>query len=76
MQRIIKLGVDDRDPCCEICVFSRKMPGLDDLYCNKKGMVKPAYHCKKFSLDITAKTSRRKRTLNKKDISELDFSIN
>ena len=64
MQSIIKLGRDDRPPACAICIYSRAMTGLDELMCAKKGIVSPDYLCKKFSLDITAKTARRKRALD------------
>ena len=64
MQSIIKLGQDDRAPGCAICIYSREMAGLTEFLCAKKGVVPPDYVCKKFSLDITAKTARRKRTLD------------
>jgi hypothetical protein len=65
MQSIIKLNSDDRPPSCEICVYSRKLSGLKELSCSYYGIVSPDYVCKKFSLDIMAKTARKKRFLDK-----------
>lgn len=75
MQSIIKLGPDDQKPDCSCCVYSKKLPGLKELSCEKKGIVSPDYICKKFSLDIMAKTARRVRTLDKSKIEKMDFSI-
>ena len=74
MQSIIKLASDDRPPVCAICIYSREMAGLSELLCDKKGIVPSDYVCKKFSLDITAKTARRKRTLDTPALPE-DFAI-
>lgn len=75
MQSIIKLGPDDRNPECSCCVYSKKLPGLNELSCEKKGIVSPNHCCKKFSLDIMSKTASRKRTLDKQKIEKMDFSI-
>lgn len=75
MQSIIKLNADEQSPCCRVCVYSRQLSGLNELSCEKKGIVTADYLCKKFSLDIMAKTSRRKRFLDKSKISPDDFSI-
>lgn len=75
MQSIIKLNADEQSPNCSICVYSRKLSGLDELSCEKKGIVSSDYVCKKFSLDIMAKTARRKRFLDKSKIMSEDFSI-
>lgn len=71
MQRIIKLNSEDKPQSCEVCVYSRKLSGLNELSCSKKGIVSPDYICKKFSLDITAKSARKKRFIEK--ISAEDF---
>lgn len=75
MQSIIKLGADDREACCSICVYSKPLAGLNELSCEKKGIVSPDHLCKKFSLDIMAKTAIRKRSLDKDKIEKMDFSI-
>ncbi|MBR5517668.1 MAG: hypothetical protein IKV86_01415 [Clostridia bacterium] len=75
MRSIIKLSEDDRNPCCSICVYSKALAGLNELSCEKKGIVSPDHICKKFSLDIMAKTAIRKRSLDKSKISKMDFSI-
>ncbi len=75
MQSIIKLSSDDREPCCEICVYSKSLAGLKELSCEKKGIVSPDHLCKKFSLDIMAKTDKRNRSLDKSKIAKMDFSI-
>ncbi len=75
MQSIIKLSSDDREPCCSICVYSKSLAGLKELSCEKKGIVSPEHFCKKFSLDIMAKTAKRNRSLDKSKIAKMDFSI-
>jgi len=75
MRSIIKLNPDDQQPKCAICVYSKPFAGLTELSCEKKGVVAPDYICKKFSLDIMAKTSRRKHSLGNKGLSADDFSI-
>ena len=75
MQSIIKLGPDDRAASCSCCVYSKPLAGLNELSCEKKGIVSPDHVCKKFSLDIMAKTARRKRSLDKSKIEKMDFSI-
>ncbi len=75
MQSIIKLSADDREACCSICVYSKPLAGLNELSCEKKGIVSPDNLCKKFSLDIMAKTAMRKRSLDKSKIEKMDFSI-
>lgn len=75
MQSIIKLGAEDRQPACSCCVYSKKLPGLNELSCEKKGIVSPDYVCKKFTLDIMAKTAKRKRSLDKSKIEKMDFTI-
>lgn len=75
MQSIIKLGPDDVSPACKFCVYSKKLSGLTELSCEKKGIVSPDYVCKKFSLDILAKSAKRKRSLDKSKIEKMDFSI-
>ena len=75
MQSIIKLGPDDIKPSCSCCVYSKKLAGLNEMSCKHKGIVSPDYICKKFSLDIMAKTARRVRTLDKSKIEKMDFSI-
>lgn len=64
MQSIIKLNTDEQPPSCSVCIYSRKLSGLGELSCLKKGIVSADYLCKRFSLDITAKTARRKRAPN------------
>ncbi len=75
MRSLIKLNEDDRSPCCEMCVYSKKLAGLNELSCEKKGIVSANNVCRKFSLDILKKTANRKRTLDKDKIKKLDFSI-
>lgn len=75
VQSIIKLSPDDRAECCEVCVFSKPLGGLRELSCSKKGIVSPDYVCKKFSLDIMAKTARRKRSLDVSRLCPKDFEI-
>jgi hypothetical protein len=73
MQSIIKLGPDEQPPSCAVCVFSRRLSGLREFSCSKKGVVSPDYVCKKFSLDIMAKTARKKRFVKK--VSPEDFQL-
>ena len=75
MRSIIKLGPDDQSPKCSVCVYSNPLVGLTELTCAKKGVVAPDHICKKFSLDIMAKTARRKHSLGTKELSAEDFSI-
>ncbi|MDR0405591.1 MAG: hypothetical protein LBH54_02220 [Clostridiales bacterium] len=75
MQSVVKLNPDEQPPRCGICVYSRELSGLAELSCEKKGIVSADFVCKKFSLDIMAKTVRRKRSLDAKRIAESDFSI-
>ena len=75
VQSIIKLNADDREACCSICVYSKPLAGLNELSCEKKGIVSPEHFCKKFSLDIMAKTAKRNRSLDKSKIAKMDFSI-
>lgn len=75
MRSIIKLNPDEQSPKCSLCVYSKPFAGLTELSCEKKGVVAPDYKCKKFSLDIMAKTSRRKHSLELKGLSAEDFSI-
>lgn len=75
MQSIIKLSQDDRSPSCSCCVYSKPLAGLNELSCEKKGIVAPDHICKKFSLDIMAKTAKRNRSLDKSKIAKMDFSI-
>ena len=75
MQSIIKLNEDDRAPSCSCCVYSKPLAGLDELSCEKKGIVSADYVCKKFSLDIMTKTAKRNRSLDKSKIAKMDFSI-
>jgi len=51
------------------------MAGLTELCCEKKGVVAPDYLCKKFLLNIMAKTSKRKHSLGTNKLSAEDFSI-
>lgn len=75
MRSIVKLSPDDRPESCEICVYSRSLSGLKELSCSKRGIVSPDYVCKKFSLNIMAKTARRRRSLNTTHFSPEDFEI-
>jgi hypothetical protein len=75
VQSIIKLSQEDRAECCEVCVYSKPLGGLKELSCSKKGIVSPDYVCKKFSLNIMAKTARRRRSLNVSHLSPKDFEI-
>lgn len=75
MRSIIKLRPDEREESCSCCVYSEALPGLVELSCSKKGIVAPEYVCKKFTLDIMAKTARRKHTLDTDKIQQMDFSI-
>ena len=75
MQSIIKLGPDDQMPTCSCCVYSKELAGLDELSCEKKGIVSPDHVCKKFSLNIMAKTAKRRRSLDKSKIEKMDFSL-
>lgn len=75
MQSIIKLNSDEQPPSCLVCIYSRKLSGLKELSCEKKGVVSADYICKRFSLDIMAKTARRKRSLDVSRISSDDFSV-
>ena len=74
MQSLIKPG-EGQAPCCKICIYSRPMAGLEELSCEKKGVVRQDYYCRKFSLDILSKSARRRHSLNKDEISKKDFSL-
>ncbi|OQB15750.1 MAG: hypothetical protein BWY15_00463 [Firmicutes bacterium ADurb.Bin193] len=75
MQSIIKINTDEQKPSCSICIYSRKLSGLKELSCQKRGIVFADFVCKKFSLDIMAKTARRKRGLDRSRIAQEDFCI-
>ena len=75
MRSIIKLSADDRPASCAVCVFSRTLSGLSELSCAKSGIVAADYVCKRFELDITAKTARRRRAPDTARLSPDDFEI-
>ena len=75
MRSIIKLNSDEQKPSCSVCIYSRPMAGLKELSCKKKGVVAPDYYCKKFLLDIMAKTAKRRHSIDKSLFQDEDFSI-
>lgn len=50
-------------PCCSYCAVGR--PGSDQkmIFCAKKGVVSPFYHCKKFEYDPLKRIPRRQPKL-------------
>ncbi|MCK9478621.1 MAG: hypothetical protein M0R40_03850 [Firmicutes bacterium] len=73
MQSIIKLNCEEQPQSCAVCVYSRPLSGLAELSCSKKGVVSPDYVCKKFSLDITAKSARKKRFAKKVSAEDFEY---
>lgn len=74
MRSIIKLNPNEQDPVCAVCVYSETREA--GLFCVKrKKEVEGQDTCKKFSLDITAITARRRHSINKEKLNPEDFSI-
>jgi hypothetical protein len=71
----VKLNPDEQSPTCSICIYSSELAGLKEMACKKRGVVAPDYYCKKFELNILAKSCKRKHSLDKTKIEKMDFSI-
>lgn len=47
---------------CLNCIYATPLFN-DDVICKKKGVVSCSYSCRKFEMDLTTKTVRKKRTI-------------
>lgn len=48
-------------PICETCIYGTKLSCTNEVLCRKYGIVFGDGVCKKYQLDLTKKTVRRKR---------------
>lgn len=46
---------------CETCIYGQPLRQAENVICQKKGLVKKDFCCKKYEFDLTAKTVRKKR---------------
>ena len=56
----------ERAAMCINCIYSTQLFN-NDVLCKKNGVVAPAHFCKKFQMDLTTKTVRKKRTIPSTD---------
>lgn len=60
-------------PCCSYCAIGHLGNDKKMIYCPKKGVVSPFYHCKKFTYDPIRRIPMRQPKLP--SFSKEDFSL-
>lgn len=60
---------------CATCKFGRQLASVDDVICEKSGLVSAKHICKHYDYNRLMKRPGKKHTIGNKSFSENDFSI-
>ncbi len=72
----LDLGIEhDVAENCASCRFAKQVVLTGDYMCEKRGLVKPDFVCKKYSYNVFLKHPPRRRGIDTSKYSPDDFSI-
>ncbi len=67
--------VEDVSKVCATCKYASSLCAVDELICQKKGLVESNYFCRHYDYNRLLKRPNRKRNLAENKFSAEDFEI-